>query len=53
MVCISAAQAQSRIKILEKASSFCLMRWFIVVHLGFVQLPELQPPEEDETEKFK
>ncbi|CAK5264977.1 unnamed protein product [Mycena citricolor] len=49
-----AAQAQSKIKILEKVR--CLP--VVVANAGNIivksqQLPELEPPEEDETESFK
>lgn len=47
----AAAQAQSRIKILEKVGGDfpAANDW----NLSLDQLPDLEPPEEDETENFK
>lgn len=46
-----APQAQSRIKVLEKVR---LIRYRLQILLTSAsQLPDLQPPEEEETENFK
>ena len=47
-----AAQAQSKIKILEKACSVFLNKCIVVDEAG-LQLPELTPPEEEDTETFR
>ena len=47
-----AAQAQSKIKILEKVKVVCFSRHFTYLRRR-MQLPELTPPVAEETEKFR
>lgn len=47
-----AAQAQSKIKILEKVDTTYFAHYLMAL-MCLLQLPELTPPEADETETFK